>query len=112
MDFDLARRDARVLTARRAALDLAVDFDDVLVVQGGGDFERRGRRRWIDDHLDQPGAVAQVDEDQPAVVAHGVHPALEDDGLADVFGADFAAHHGTFHGIGQKLTECRYQVRG
>jgi hypothetical protein len=27
-----------------------------------------------------------------------VHPALQDDGLADMVGADVAAHHGALHG--------------
>ena len=57
-------------------------------------IRRRGR---IDDHLHQASAIAEVDEDQPAMVADSVHPALQDDVLANVIGADLAAHHATFH---------------
>ena len=74
-----------------------MDLDHVLVAQARGDREGVGRGRRVDDDLDQAGAIAQIDEDQAAVVADGVHPALQDDRLADVFGADFAAHHATFH---------------
>ena len=35
------------------------------------------------------------------MVAHGVHPALQQQGLANVVGADFAAHHATFHASSQ-----------
>ena len=42
------------------------------------------------DELHQPGAVAQVDEDQPAVVAAAVDPAGDADGLADARGAELA----------------------
>ena len=37
-----------------------------------------------------PGAVAQVDEDQPAVVAAAVHPAGDAHGLADARGVELA----------------------
>ncbi len=79
VDLDLAGREARVLAAGRAPLDGAVDLDDVFVVQLGGDRVRLGRGRRVDRDLDDAGAVAQVDEDQAAVVAHAVHPALEHD---------------------------------
>ena len=36
---------------------------------------RLGRRLRVEDELEQPGAVAQVDEDQAAVVAAAVDPA-------------------------------------
>ena len=38
----------------------------------------------LEHHLGDPLAVAQVDEDRAAVVAPVVHPAEEDDLLADV----------------------------
>ena len=37
-----------------------------------------------EDHLPQPLAVAQVEEDHPAVIARRVHPAAKRDRLADV----------------------------
>ena len=42
------------------------------------------------------GAVAQVEEDEVAVVAAAVDPAHEDDLLAGVGGAQFAAEMGAF----------------
>ena len=39
------------------------------------DLVRRRRGLGMEHELDDPGAVAQVDEDQPTVVAAAVHPA-------------------------------------
>ena len=49
---------------------------------GGG--VRLGRLLGAEHELEQPGAVAQVDEDQPAVVAPAVHPAGHPHALAHV----------------------------
>src|SRR5262249_44101300 len=54
----------------------------------------------LEDDLGEAVAVAKVDEDQPAVIAAGVHPAVEDDGLPDVGGAPLAASMGPLqHGM-------------
>jgi hypothetical protein len=45
----------------------------------------------VEDELDEPRAVAQVDEDQPAVVAAAVDPARDADLLADARGVELAA---------------------
>ena len=42
-------------------------------------------------HLHQTFAVAQVDEDDAAVVAAAMHPAADGDDLVEVGGGDFAA---------------------
>ena len=96
-DLDFARADPRVFAAGRPSRHVAVDLDHVLVVQLRGNRVRLGRRRRIDHHLHQPGSIAQVDEDQPAVVAHGMHPALQHHRLADVGGAHLAAHLAALH---------------
>ena len=57
-----------------------------LLGQGEG---LRGVR--VDDHLQQSLAVAQIDEDHPAVVAAAIHPAANGDGLADQGLGDVAA---------------------
>ena len=57
--------------------DLAVRAEDVLGPQPLGERVRGGRRLGVEDELHDPGAVAQVDEDQPAVVAAPVHPARD-----------------------------------
>ena len=50
-----------------------------------------GRRIRIGDDLGQAVMVAQVDEQQAAMVAHAVHPARQADGLADIGFAEFGA---------------------
>ena len=74
LHLDLAGRDVRVDVLRRAAHDLALRGEDVLGTQPLGGRERLGLV-GVEDELDDPGAVAEVDEDEPAVVATAVHPA-------------------------------------
>ena len=75
------------LTVSGGARDhLAVDADHVL---GAEVARRRGappRPRRVEHQLQEPGAVAQVDEDHAAVVAAAVHPAGHADALADGVG--------------------------
>ena len=52
----------------------------------------------IEDDLGDAGAVTQVDEDQPAVIATTCDPATQGDLLADVTAAEFAAG-ARVHGI-------------
>ena len=63
-------------------LDEAVDADDPLAAHGLGRLE--GRAIGIDDDLGHAVMVAQVDEQQAAMVADAVHPAGKTDGLADI----------------------------
>jgi hypothetical protein len=49
--------------------DAPVDADHVLGPQPLGGSERLAARVRVEDELQQPGAVAQVDEDQAAVVS-------------------------------------------
>jgi hypothetical protein len=51
----------------------------------------------IEDDLDQTVAVTEVDEEEAAVVATAVEPALEHDSLADVGGAQLSASVGASH---------------
>ena len=67
------------------------DGDDVLGARGfglgvgfGGDF-------LIEDNLGDAGAIAEIEEDEVAVVAAAVDPTHEGDGLAGVGAAEFAA---------------------
>ena len=55
-----------------------------------GLLRRFGRAFRVDDELADPGLVAEVDEDQPAVVAAAGDPARERVALAHVAGPDFA----------------------
>ncbi len=55
-----------------------------------------GREFLVEHHLADAGAVAQIEEDQVAVVAAAVDPAHHDNVLAGVGGAQFAAAVGAF----------------
>ena len=50
----------------------------------------------LEDDLGDPVAVAEVDEEQPAEVAPGVDPAVQDDMLPDVVGGQVAASMSSF----------------
>ena len=78
LDLDLARREVRVDGVRRARGDLADGLDDEFVAQ------LVAAVRLLEDELDLAGVVAQVDEDEPAVVAPGVDPAGDRQALPDV----------------------------
>ena len=78
VDFDGAGGEFRVLHARRARDDLASDGDDELVPQRRRALVQGGVRRAEDDLRDAV-AVAEVGEEQPAVVAHRRDPAAKHD---------------------------------
>ena len=61
-------------------------------MRGGEGF---GRPLGVDHELADAGAIAQVDEDESAVIAARVRPARERQLLADRVGAHFAAHEVT-----------------
>src|SRR3972149_846980 len=94
LDLHFSRGQLRVLRAGRAALDGALDGQHEL----GADFLGRGMGltagRGVEDALGQPLPVAQVHEDQPAVVSPPEGPPHERHGLADVSGPEFSAHMG------------------
>jgi hypothetical protein len=58
----------------------------------------------VGDDLDDPAAVAQVEEGDPTVVAAGVDPAGDGDGLADVVGAEGAGAVAAQGAVGVMLT--------
>ncbi len=55
----------------------------------------------LEDDLGDAVPVAEIDEDQAAEIAPGVHPAVQDDGLADVIDRQLAAGMRSFqeHGM-------------
>ena len=65
-------------------------LDHELAAQLVGDGERL-RRVGIAHDLHEAFAVAQVDEDDAAVVAPAVHPAVQRDGLSEMCAAHEAA---------------------
>jgi hypothetical protein len=80
---------ALVVPAGRGA-HLAGDLQAELVADRFGDLEHLGTVRVADD-LGQAFAVAQVDEDDAAVVAATVSPAAQGDLLADEGGVELSA---------------------
>ena len=74
-DLDVAGRQARVLGPGEPALDVADDRDDELGADPAGLLVRGRRVGLVDDDLGQAVAVAQVEEDELAVVAAAMDPA-------------------------------------
>ncbi|OGI59107.1 MAG: hypothetical protein A2V58_07920 [Candidatus Muproteobacteria bacterium RBG_19FT_COMBO_61_10] len=64
----------RVLGARGTLAHAAGDTQHELAAHALGDGEGRGIVR-IEHHLGQAGAVAQIDEDHPTVIAAAAGPA-------------------------------------
>ena len=80
--LDLAGRQLWVERALGAHADLAVDADHPLGAHRLGGLE--GGAVGVGYHLGQAVVVAQVDEQQAAVIAHAMHPAGQPDSAADV----------------------------
>ena len=91
LELDLAGRQVRVDRLGRAGDDLALRLQDELVANLVRDAGRLGRALRVDHELHLAGVVAQVDEDEAAVVAARVGPARDGQPFADVLGAQFAA---------------------
>ena len=93
--FDLARGHVGVHGFRPALAHRARDLQHVLATQVLGLREVVGAHAVrVDDHLRVARAVAQVDEDEPAVVAIVPRPARQHDLAADVAFAQLAARGG------------------
>ena len=71
--------------------DLAPRAQDELAADVVGDRGCLGRAVGVDHELDEPRVVAQVDEDETAVVSPTRGPAGEGQPLPDVVGGDQAA---------------------
>ena len=109
--LDRAGRQFRVLGAFGTAAHLAVDPHHPLRAQLFGVLE--GRRIRVGDALGQPVMVAQIDEQQPAMVADAMAPAGQTNVLADIAVAERAAGVGpvTMHGNPGKASEVRIEGR-
>ena len=91
LDLDCAGRNVRVDRIGCARHDLAARAHDELGADRVGGLRCLGRALRVDDELHDAGVVAQVDEDQPAVVAAAPDPAGDRNRTADVVGAEVAA---------------------
>ena len=90
-ELDVAGGHIRVGEPFAALAEDSGDGDDVL---GASHLRfQMGQRRdlLVEHHLGDAGAVAEVEEDEVAVVAAAVDPTHKGDGLAGVGGAEFAA---------------------
>jgi len=93
IDFDLTSRDVFIHHRGGAELDFAGDADDRLGLEQGG----LGAAIGVELDLRDAFAIAEVDKDNAAVVAHGVHPASEGDGCVKIGGGELGAMMGAFH---------------
>ena len=92
--LDPAGVEARVHRLRRARAHDPLGLDDVLGPQGVGDRVGGGLLVGVEHELDDAGLVAQVDEDEPAVVAARGHPSGQGHPPALVARAQVAAELG------------------
>src|SRR5579885_1504924 len=91
LELDLARRQVRVHRLGRACDDLALGLQHELVAHLVRGSRGVGRALRVDDELQLARVVAQIDEDEAAVVAARVGPAGHGEPPADVLGARFPA---------------------
>ncbi len=96
-DLDLAGGHVGVVEPLATAADASLDGDDVLRTRGVG-FGVGGFDLLVDHDLRDAGAVAQIEEDEAAVVAAAVDPAHENDILPRVLGAKLSTHPGALQG--------------
>jgi hypothetical protein len=83
-DFDVSRRKLWIFRARHTRRDAATDFDHIFAPQCMRLLRKVGIFFRAKDYLCQTFAVAQIDEDDPAMVTRDMHPTGERDLLADL----------------------------
>ena len=101
LELELAGRQLGVDRLLGAPHDRAGGAEHVLGAQLVGELEGLARGVRVEDELDQAGAVAQVDEDQAAVVAAAVDPAGD-----PRLGVDPVAEHLAAPGVAVGVRPC------
>ena len=96
-NFDLAGRHLLVDSSRVARDQLALDRNDELGAAGERDVEQVGVYRLVEGALYDARTVAQQQEQNAAVVAHAVDPAVNGNGLACVLQTKLTAHMRALH---------------
>ena len=91
LDLDLTGRQVRVDGFCCPRDDLPFGLEHELVADLPGRECRVGSALGVHDELKLSGVVAQIDEDETAVVAAGVRPPGDRDPLSDVVASEFAA---------------------
>jgi len=105
-DLDASGLDVGVFRARQPLLDVAPDRDAVFGAQQGGLLaDVVGRHLRAEDDLHDAAAVAQVDEQQAAVIPEGIHPAGQQHVAADILRSQFPAKD-TFRKTHEKSPSC------
>ena len=96
-NFNLAGRHLLVDGSRVAGDQLALDRYNELGAAGEGNVEQVGVDRLVKGALYNARTVAQQQEQNAAVVAHAVNPAVYSNGLTCVLQAKLAAHVRALH---------------
>ncbi len=96
-NFDLAGRHLLVDGSRVAGDQLALDSYNELGAAGEGNVEQVSVDRLVERALYNARTVAQQQEQNAAVVAHAVNPAVYGNGLTGVLQAKLAAHMRALH---------------
>src|SRR5262245_53092636 len=104
LQLHLASRQVRIDRLARALHDRAAHPQHVLGAQFVGQLERLTGLLGMEDELHDAGAVAQVDEDQTAVITTTVHPAGHGRLAADAV-AEHLAAPGVAVGVGTQRRE-------
>ena len=108
--LDLAGRQVRVHRFRVARLHLAIDGDDAFQLQGIEQAQRRAV--LVRHHLGDAVMVAQVHEQDAAMVALAVDPARQANGVADVILGKLCASVGTVGVHGDSFHLAGYGAKG
>jgi hypothetical protein len=96
LDFDGARLQPGVNRFRTPGNHLTMDLDDILMTQAMGRGMNLFRVR-MSDHLYETGSITHIQENNATMIALGLYPATETNGLADLPGckcATIRALHG------------------
>ena len=112
-DLHFAGGQVGVQRFRRAQLDSAGDAQHILAADRGGKLVGALVPLWMQDDLHDARSVAQVDEDDAAVVAPSVDPAGQRDIGPSVFASQVAAvvaleHCGLHSSAGMAERECAF----
>ena len=108
-DLDAAGLELGIVLAGQPRSDDPLDADHVLVAQLAAAGLKLVAGLRLENDLSQAVAVAQVDEQQAAEIAPGVHPAVQDHVLTDLLGRQIAAGVRSFQEHG-RIVQSRFKV--
>jgi hypothetical protein len=98
-DFDITGFHFRIPHLDGACRDVTLDYDHSLETELSRSFDYRlGSGPRIEGDLNDSGAIAQIEEDDPAEVAGPVHPSAKLDAGTDVRGSQLTSQMGSTGG--------------